>query len=170
MFGDLADVFAPAQKKSESAQKVVKPGLPQKSKQVAVLDGQKSQNMNIMLAKFGSRRKISEIIQVRYVRPVDLLRQERSAVIATVVISTAPHHVWHYDNSPFIQWTLRIGVAIPPYPHLYHNPSPLTCFAGNRNSRGALLYAAVRHDHVGLHASLLCRHGGGGGHYGHSAG
>lgn len=29
---------------------------------MAVLDGQKSQNMNIMLAKFGSRRKVSEII------------------------------------------------------------------------------------------------------------
>jgi hypothetical protein len=29
---------------------------------VAVLDGQKSQNMNIMLAKFGSRRKVSEVI------------------------------------------------------------------------------------------------------------
>ena len=30
-----------------------------KTKHVAVLDGQKSQNMNIMLAKFGSRRKVS---------------------------------------------------------------------------------------------------------------
>ncbi len=29
---------------------------------MAVLDGQKSQNMNIMLAKFGSKTKISDII------------------------------------------------------------------------------------------------------------
>jgi hypothetical protein len=32
--------------------------------QVAVLDGQKSQNMNIMLAKFGSKTKLSDIIEV----------------------------------------------------------------------------------------------------------
>lgn len=65
-FADLAEVFAPAQKKSEGDKKESKAlvGVGSKSKQVAVLDGQKSQNMNIMLAKFGSRCKISDIIQV----------------------------------------------------------------------------------------------------------
>mmetsp|Transcript_4831 Transcript_4831/g.7348 ORF Transcript_4831/g.7348 Transcript_4831/m.7348 type:complete len:1311 (+) Transcript_4831:91-4023(+) len=69
-FSDLAEVFAPAQKKDPSKKKPGEmpgakglPGVGAKSKQVAVLDGQKSQNMNIMLAKFGSRRKVSEIVQ-----------------------------------------------------------------------------------------------------------
>lgn len=30
---------------------------------MAVLDGQKSQNMNIMLAKFGSKTKLSDVIE-----------------------------------------------------------------------------------------------------------
>jgi hypothetical protein len=38
--------------------------LTSRSPQVAVLDGQKSQNMNIMLAKFGNKTKLGDILEV----------------------------------------------------------------------------------------------------------
>ena len=67
IFAECADLFAATVQKSAAEKSAAnkKADLLKKSqnKHVAVLDGQKSQNINIMLAKFGSRRKVSEIIQ-----------------------------------------------------------------------------------------------------------
>lgn len=58
IFKDCADLFAATVQKSSEDKKKNDMMSKAKNKQVAVLDGQKSQNMNIMLAKFGSRRKV----------------------------------------------------------------------------------------------------------------
>lgn len=63
IFAECADLFAATVQKSgadkKNADKKAEMMSKAKNKHVAVLDGQKSQNMNIMLAKFGSRRKVT---------------------------------------------------------------------------------------------------------------